>query len=338
MGAILMIQVMMKSPVHFWTMMTVNLPMVYFSLLFTMKHIALEHRVPLVPGLEWVERKLANRDSCYKMFRMSPTMFHQLHDLLKDSYDVKSSAKSSSIEALGMFLWIVGSPQSVRQAEDRFERSLGTVHNNFDKVLECVVKLAAGIIKPRDPKSRTMHGRLQNPRFSPFFNNCIGAIDGTHIQAVVPNNLVVQYTCRKNITTQNVIAVCDFDMRFTFVLAGWPGYVHDMRVFNDVMTKWSHEFPHPPTDKFYVVDSGYSNRLGYLAPYKGTKYHLPEYRDGPEPEGKKEIFNFTHSSLRNVIERSFGLLKMKWRITLSIQGYAPEKQTKIIYSCMYGTA
>jgi hypothetical protein len=86
--------------------------------------------------------------------------------------------------------------------------------------------------------------------------------------------------------------------------------------------------------KFYLVDFGYPNRPGYLAPYKGTKYHLPEYRDGPEPQGKKEIFNFTHSSLRNVIERSFGVLKMKWRILLQIPSYAPEKQTKIIVARM----
>jgi len=82
------------------------------------------------------------------------------------------------------------------------------------------------------------------------------------------------------------------------------------------------------------VDSGYPNRPGYLAPYKGTKYHLPEYRDGPEPEGKNEIFNFTHSSLRNVIERAFGVLKMKWRILLGIPAYPPHVQTKIIVACM----
>ena len=43
---------------------------------------------------------------------------------------------------------MLGAPQSVRQAEDRFERSLGIVHNNFEKVLQCVVKLATDIIKP----------------------------------------------------------------------------------------------------------------------------------------------------------------------------------------------
>ena len=63
--------------------------------------------------------------------------------------------------------------------------------------------------------------------------------------------------------------------------------------------------------KFYLVDSGYPNRDGYLAPYKGTKYHVPEFRHDTRPSGKKELFNFCHPSLRNVIEGSFGVLKMK---------------------------
>ena len=51
---------------------------------------------------------------------------------------------------------------------------------------------------------------------------------------------------RKGITTQNVLAICDFDMRFTFVVAGWPGSVHDMRVFSDAIQKYGDKFPHPP--------------------------------------------------------------------------------------------
>jgi hypothetical protein len=78
------------------------------------------------------------------------------------------------------------------------------------------------------------------------------------------------------------------------------------------------------------VDSGYPNRPGYLTPYKGTKYHLLEFRQGPMPRGKKELFNYAHSSLRNIIERSFGVLKMKWRILLSLPMYPMAKQSKII--------
>jgi hypothetical protein len=64
--------------------------------------------------------------------------------------------------------------------------------------------------------------------------------------------------------------------------------------------------------KYYLVDSRYPNRLGYLAPYKGSKYHLQEFRDAADPQGKEETFNYAHSSLRNVIKRSFRVLKMKW--------------------------
>ena len=85
--------------------------------------------------------------------------------------------------------------------------------------------------------------------------------------------------------------------------------------------------------KYYLVDSGYANRPGYLAPYKGTKYHLQEYREGPQPEGKEEIFNYAHSSLRNVIERCFGVLKMKWRILREIPSYATHNQSQIIVAC-----
>ena len=82
------------------------------------------------------------------------------------------------------------------------------------------------------------------------------------------------------------------------------------------------------------MNSGYPNQLGYFAPYRGTKYHLQEYREGPMPRGKKEVFNFAHSSLRNVIERSFGVLKMKWRILLSLPSYPMPKQSQIIIACM----
>jgi hypothetical protein len=70
--------------------------------------------------------------------------------------------------------------------------------------------------------------------------------------------------------------------------------------------------------------------MGYLAPYKGTKYHLQEYRGAAPPQGMEETFNYAHSSLRNVVERSIGVLKMKWRMLKEIPRYEPNKQSKII--------
>jgi hypothetical protein len=85
--------------------------------------------------------------------------------------------------------------------------------------------------------------------------------------------------------------------------------------------------------KFYLVDAGYPNRVGYLAPYKGFKYHQQQWRRGPAPSGDKELFNKAHSSLRSVIEQCFGMLKMKWRILLSVPSYKEEIQSDIILAC-----
>ena len=60
-------------------------------------------------------------------------------------------------------------------------------------------------------------------------------------------------------------------------------------------------------DKYYLVDAGYPQTLGYLGPYKGVRYHLPDFRRGQAPEGYQEIFNKAHSSLRSCIERTFGV-------------------------------
>ncbi|CAN6325257.1 unnamed protein product [Urochloa humidicola] len=285
-------------------------------------------------GDEWVMKTLNDPTDCYDMFRMSRNLFFKLHDVLVSSYGLNSSKKMSSVESLALFLWVVGAPQSLRQGANRFERSIETISRKFEQVLDSVYRLSADVVKPIDPQFRNVHPRLRNPRFSPHFDNCIGAMDGTHIPVIVPSSKLLQYVGRHGYSSQNVLAICDFDMRFTFAVAGWPGSAHDMRVFNDAINKYGDKFPHPPQGKFYLVDSGYPNRPGYLAPYKGTKYHLPEFRQGPRPRGKKEVFNYFHSSLRNVIERAFGVLKMKWRILLDLPGYPMRKQNKIIHSCM----
>ena len=47
-----------------------------------------------------------------------------------------------------------------------------------------------------------------------------------------------------------------------------------------------------------------------------------------------ERFNRIHSSIRNVIERSFGLLKMKWQILYKVPSYPIYKQNMIVMTTM----
>jgi hypothetical protein len=43
-----------------------------------------------------------------------------------------------------------------------------------------------------------------------------------------------------------VLAICDFDMRFTYVAAGQPGALHDTSVLYHAVEMDAQVFPHPP--------------------------------------------------------------------------------------------
>jgi hypothetical protein len=42
---------------------------------------------------------------------------------------------------------------------------------------------------------------------------------------------------RKSNTTQNVMAVVNFDLKFTYVLAGWEGSAHDALILADAIAR-----------------------------------------------------------------------------------------------------
>ena len=76
------------------------------------------------------------------------------------------------------------------------------------------------------------------------------------------------------------------------------------------------------------------NRSRMIAFYRGVHYHLKEYFMRP-PENAKELFNLRHSSLRNAIERAFGVLKKRFFIIASTTEptYCVDTQNEIILSC-----
>ncbi|KAG5248876.1 protein ALP [Salix suchowensis] len=164
--------------------------------------------------------------------------------------------------------------------------------------------------------------------------NCIGAIDGTHVRATISPELQIPFFGRKGVPTQNIMAACSFDMQFTFVWAGWEGSAHDTRIFLEAIHSTSIQFPKPPEGKYYLVDAGYPNEYGYLGPYRGERYHLEEFRHRGEPSGRREVFNRAHSSLRNVIERTFGVWKQRWKILQCMPPYPYKTQVQIIVASM----
>lgn len=77
------------------------------------------------------------------------------------------------------------------------------------------------------------------------------------------------------------------------------------------------------------------NTMWWLGPYKCQMYHLLDFRIGAQlPTGYKEVFNHAHSSLRSVIERTFGVWKKRWNILRDMPTYPFDKQVKIVIATM----
>ncbi|KAJ8752292.1 hypothetical protein K2173_003928 [Erythroxylum novogranatense] len=249
-----------------------------------------------------------HKDRCHQQLRMEKDVFIKLCKLLNESYGLKKGTEVTIEEAVAMFLITLGHGLCNRMVQERFQHSGETISRWFGIVLEVVSRMSIDFIKPKDPTFREIPSKIKDDgRYWPYFKDCIGAIDRTHIPVVVPRSNQIKYIERKDIPTQNVMAVCDFDMCFTFAWAGWEDTAHDARIFMEALRNDILHFPHPPRGKYYLVDAGYPYMQGYLGPYKGERYHLPDFRRSGQPRGKKEIFNHAHSSLRCTIERTFGV-------------------------------
>lgn len=80
------------------------------------------------------------------------------------------------------------------------------------------------------------------------------------------------------------------------------------------------------------MDGGYANCEGFLAPYRGHRYHLKEW-GSYQPVSAEEYFNMKHSKARNVIERLFALLKGRWAILRSASFFPIKTQGRIVLAC-----
>ncbi|PPS11064.1 hypothetical protein GOBAR_AA09572 [Gossypium barbadense] len=151
----------------------------------------------------------------------------------------------------------------------------------------------------RLPDESTPSEIRNNPRFYPYFKDCIGALNGTHVCASITLSIQGRFRSRKGGTTQNVLAAITFDLKFSYVLAGWGGSAHDSRILSDALSR--SRGLRIPEGKYYLADAGYAIQNGYITPYCGVRYHLKEFH-AQGPKNAKELFNLRHSSLRITVE------------------------------------
>ncbi|RWR98177.1 protein ALP1-like protein [Cinnamomum micranthum f. kanehirae] len=137
-------------------------------------------------------------------------------------------------------------------------------------------------------------------------------------------------TLAPNFVKQSNIYTSAGPSNFKYVLPGWEGSATDARVLQNALTRGDPLVV--PPGRYYLVDAGFANAPGFLAPYRGVRYHLKDHR-GRTPQDPKELFNKRHSQARNVIERAFGLLKGRFAILRTTPQYDFIHQVSIVHAC-----
>ncbi|XP_010687386.4 uncharacterized protein LOC104901495 [Beta vulgaris subsp. vulgaris] len=139
-------------------------------------------------GEKWMHEILNGHEKCcFNMFRMTPCTFQQLCMDLENNHGLSPSGRMSTLEKVGIFVYILSKGASNRDAQERFQHSGETVSSIFKQVMDAMEGLSRDLLRPRDPKFTKIPSYIEDDaRYMPHFKDCIGAIDGTHIDVIVP--------------------------------------------------------------------------------------------------------------------------------------------------------
>lgn len=211
-----------------------------------------------------------------------------------------------------MFIDVMGHSASNREVQEHFQHSRFTTSFYFKEVLATMLILHVKYVHQPQLLNLTSDVILQNLKYSLYFENCMSALDGTHIAMHVLTIEQKPYRNWKKYLSQNILVAYNFDMKFTYRLAWWEGLVYDRRVLNDIIETKGFKIP---VGKYYFGDAGYSNSDYLLVPYKNVQYHLNKQKLAfLKPANIKKLFNLQYTCLRNIIKRVSSVAKWQFRI------------------------
>lgn len=107
---------------------------------------------------------------------------------------------------------------------------MSTAHDSLTQVIDAILVNLPDIIKM--PTTEEEFKALADKFYQYKYPNVIGAIDGTSIELIVPDEHRIDYYTRKHTTAVNLTAVCDATKRYLNINVGYSARCHDSHIFN----------------------------------------------------------------------------------------------------------
>ncbi|XP_065446578.1 uncharacterized protein LOC135982662 [Chrysemys picta bellii] len=256
--------------------------------------------------------------------------FLELCDLLSPALkrqNTKIRAALTVEKRVAIALWKLATPDSYRSVGNQFGVGKSTVGAAVMQVAKAITELLLRKVVTLGNVQVIVDG------FTAMgFPNCGGAIDGTHIPILAPEHQGTQYINRKGYFSIVLQALVDHKGRFTNINVGWPGRVHDARVFrNTNLFKRLQQGTYFPDQKITVGDvempivilgdPAYPLMPWLMKPYTGSL------------DRSQELFNYRLSKCRMVVECVFGRLKGRWRSLLTRSDLSQTNIPIVIAAC-----
>lgn len=199
-----------------------------------------------------------------------------------------------------------------------------TVRGICREVIAAICTLASEYISfPQGVRLQRVMQDFQSLKDGTGLPQCAGAVDGTHVSIQKPRLHGEAYFNRKSQYSIVLQACVDAHGLFTDVNIGWPGRVHDARI-------WKQSSLYDRALKGTILrDVGPAMVEGvevwpYLcgdAAYGATSFMVPPFKGQNLPPAM-DWFNYRQSGTRIAVEKAFGRLKGRFQSLRSQLRYA----------------
>ncbi|XP_025153259.1 putative nuclease HARBI1 isoform X5 [Harpegnathos saltator] len=219
------------------------------------------------------------------------------------------------------FLWFAGHQSaSFRDVADKFNLSLSALESVLQRVTQFLYNLRNEFIRyPTEAeKQKTQRYYVENKNFP----GIIGSIDGSHIRIDKPSEDPVAYINKKHYFSIHMQGTVNEQNKFLDVLIGYPGSVHDARVFAN--SSLAEDLP-------ALCHNG--NIILGDAAYPCLPQLITPYRDNGHLTQAQRNFNRIHSQCRISVEHTFGVLKQRFRQLYFLKLRNMQFIVKFIFAC-----
>ena len=270
-------------------------------------------------------------------FRMSKPTFDKLCGELKPLLEKQATCMRSPVSVekqVAIALYYLADEGHLRKVANAF----GVSRASVSIIVRRVTRAISLFLGPNYIKLPLTENDVQE-KVRDFFRaygipQCLGAIDGSHIEIKQPTINSSDYINRKGRFSLNVQACCDSKYCFMDVVVKWPGSVHDARMFaNSKLNTMLKERIIPSCKRRLLEDEDPVPVFLLGDPtYPLMPYLMKEYANGGSTP-QEQYFGYNLCSARNVIECSFGRLKARFGALKRPMDINLDDLPLVIYAC-----